>query len=94
LSKFGISNGNLVGIFCQDVSCKVGSLISFLKYGRLNEVRYGRFHGFPSIICVFQGPVPKEEGSLDMLFGIVVFSKVELSKTKPMIVARKGKQGG
>ena len=33
-SNFGMSNGSLVGIEIQVVSCQMGSLVSLAKYGR------------------------------------------------------------
>jgi hypothetical protein len=44
-------DGTLVGIFLQMASCKIGSFISFVKYGRFNEAKYGKLGVGTTMVC-------------------------------------------
>jgi hypothetical protein len=49
-SNLGIFDGILVGIASQVGLCKIGSLVSFVKYSRFKKSKYGSCCGI-SMVC-------------------------------------------
>jgi len=50
-SNLGMSDDNLVGIFGQVASCKMGSFVSFVKSRRFKEAKYGKMGVGRAIVC-------------------------------------------
>jgi hypothetical protein len=67
--------------------------VSFIKYGRFNEAKYGGLYGL-AIVFGGQELVLEEEGLVEGLLGPVAPIKVEPNKAKPNIVALKGEWVG
>jgi hypothetical protein len=91
-SNFGMFEGSLSGIGGQVVTCKMGSLLSFVKYGIFNDTIYNKLgelvvywfgYRIPFIFPKGWGTILVEEGPLDGFFYVSAPNKVDLRKDEP-----------